>query len=100
MFQNSFEPSKLPNFRWYNADTNADVLLVTEASRASAEQRAGRAGRTRPGQCYRLCTEEDFSKLPLQTPPEMQRTDLAPAVMQLLALGIDNIVRCDVETTT
>ena len=80
-------------YRWYNADTNADVLLVTEASRASAEQRAGRAGRTRPGQCYRLCTEEDFAKLPLQTPPEMQRTDLAPAVMQLLALGIDNIVR-------
>lgn len=79
--------------KWYNADTNVDALIVTEISQASAEQRAGRAGRTRPGQCYRLCREEDFQKLPLNTPPEMQRTDLSTAVLQLKALGIDNVVR-------
>ena len=38
---------------WYNSDTNVDALVVTEVSQSSAEQRAGRAGRTRPGQCYR-----------------------------------------------
>ncbi len=79
--------------KWYNADTNADSLIITEVSRASAEQRAGRAGRTRPGQCYRLCTEEEFAELPANTPPEMQRTDLSHAVLQLLALGINNLVR-------
>lgn len=80
--------------KWYNPDTNADVLIIREISKASAEQRAGRAGRTRPGQCYRLCTEQDFrTKLSENTPPEMQRTDLASAVLQLKALGIDNIVR-------
>ena len=60
---------------------------------ASGQQRAGRAGRTRPGKCYRLCTEEDYLNLPLNTPPEMQRTDLSLAVLQLKALGIDNVVR-------
>ncbi len=79
--------------RWYNADSNADTLVVTEVSRASAQQRAGRAGRTRPGQCYRLCTEEQFLRLPANTPPEMQRTDLSQSVLQLLALGVDNLVR-------
>ena len=42
---------------------------------------------------FRLCTEEDFQNLPLNTPPEMQRIDLSLAVLQLKALGIDNIVR-------
>jgi len=79
--------------KWYNADTNADTLLITEISRASGQQRAGRAGRTRPGQCYRLCKEQDYARLPLNTPPEMQRTDLSLSVLQLLALGIDNLVR-------
>ncbi len=78
----------------YNPDTNVDSLLVTEISQASATQRAGRAGRTRPGHCFRLCTEEDFSsKLSRNTPPEMQRSDLAPPVLQLLALGVQNLVR-------
>ena len=44
--------------------------------------------------CFsRLCTEEDFQKLPLNTPPEMQRSDLAASVLQLKALGIDNVVK-------
>jgi HrpA-like RNA helicase len=43
------------------------------------------AGRTRPGYCYRLCREADFLALPRNTPPELQRTDLSLAVLQLKA---------------
>jgi len=78
---------------WFNAETFTDSLIISEVSQASGEQRAGRAGRTAPGKCYRLCREEDFLKLPLNTPPEIQRTDLSLAILQLKALGIDNIVR-------
>ena len=79
--------------KWYNPDSNVDALIITEVSQASGQQRTGRAGRTRPGKCYRLCQEEEYVKLPVNTPPEMQRTDLSMAVLQLKALGIDNIVR-------
>jgi len=83
---------------WFNSETFTDSLIISEVSQASAEQRAGRAGRTAPGKCYRLCREEDFLKLPLNTPPELQRTSLAQAVLQLKALGIDNIVRFEFPT--
>ena len=43
--------------------------------------------------CVRV-TEEDFEKLPASTVPEMQRTNLAPVILQLKALGIDNVLRC------
>ena len=79
----------------FNNETFNNSLIITEVSQASAEQRAGRAGRTRPGKCYRLCREKDFLKLPLNTTPELQRTDLCFPVLQLKALGIDNIVRFD-----
>ncbi len=87
--------SSFVKMKWYNPDSNVDALIISEVSQASGQQRAGRAGRTRPGKCYRLCTEEDYLNLPLNTPPEMQRTDLSMAVLQLKALGIDNIVRFD-----
>jgi len=80
---------------WFNPDTYCDSLTVTTVSQAGGEQRAGRAGRTRPGRCLRMCREKDFLELPLNTPPELQRTDLCGAVLQLKALGIDNIVRFD-----
>merc|ERR1712098_811860 len=76
-------------------ETFNNRVIITEVSQASAEQRAGRAGRTRPGKCYRLCREEDFRKLPLNTPPELQRADLCSAVLMLKTLGVDNIVRFD-----
>ena len=79
--------------KWFNPETNVDSLVITQVSKASAQQRTGRAGRTRPGQCFRLCTEDDFNKLPLNTLPEMQRTDLSVSVLMLKALGIDNLVR-------
>ncbi|ETE64689.1 putative ATP-dependent RNA helicase DHX35, partial [Ophiophagus hannah] len=79
--------------RAYNPKTAIECLVVVPISKASANQRAGRAGRNRSGKCYRLYTEEDFEKLPQSTIPEMQRSNLAPVILQLKALGIDNVLR-------
>jgi ATP-dependent RNA helicase DDX35 len=81
--------------RAYNPSTNIETLTPTPISKASATQRAGRAGRTRPGKCYRLYTQPSFQSLPSTTAPGIQRSNLAPLVLQLKALGIDNIVRFD-----
>ena len=81
--------------RAYNPQTGTETLTATPISKASATQRAGRAGRTRPGKCLRLYTEQGYETLPETNPPEMQRSNLAPVVLQLKALGIDNIVRFD-----
>ncbi|XP_061297454.1 probable ATP-dependent RNA helicase DHX35 isoform X3 [Pezoporus flaviventris] len=71
--------------RAYNPKTAIECLVVVPVSKASANQRAGRAGRNR--------SEEDFEKLPKSTVPEMQRSNLAPVILQLKALGIDNVLR-------
>lgn len=64
-----------------------DRLGVVAISRASAEQRSGRAGRTSPGVCVRLWSQSLHLGRPEQTAPEVKRVDLASAVLQLLALG-------------
>ncbi|XP_077024755.1 putative ATP-dependent RNA helicase DHX35 isoform X3 [Tamandua tetradactyla] len=79
--------------RAYNPRTAIECLVVVPVSQASANQRAGRGGRNRSGKCYRLYTEEAFDKLPQSTVPEMQRSNLAPVILQLKALGIDNVLR-------
>ncbi|OLN95391.1 putative ATP-dependent RNA helicase DHX35, partial [Colletotrichum chlorophyti] len=79
--------------RAYNPRTGIESLTTTAISKASASQRAGRAGRTRPGKCFRLYTEETYLSLPEVTVPEIQRSNLAPFVLQLKALGIDNVLR-------
>nr|XP_010589984.1 probable ATP-dependent RNA helicase DHX35 [Loxodonta africana] len=79
--------------RAYNPRTAIECLVVVPVSQASANQRAGRGGRNRSGKCYRLYTEEAFDKLPQATVPEMQRSNLAPVILQLKALGIDNVLR-------
>ena len=81
--------------RAYNPVTGIESLTPTAISKASAAQRAGRAGRTQPGKCYRLYTEEAYRSLPDSSPPEIQRSNLAPVILQLKALGIDNVVRFD-----
>jgi pre-mRNA-splicing factor ATP-dependent RNA helicase DHX15/PRP43 len=73
-----------------------ESLLVTPISKASAMQRAGRAGRTRPGKCFRLYTEKDFVKeLEEQTYPEILRSNLANTVLELIKLGIKDLVHFD-----
>src|SRR3569833_634537 len=81
--------------RAYNPKTGIETLTATLVSKAAAAQRAGRAGRTKPGKCFRLYTEESYLALPAANIPEIQRSNLAPSVLQLKALGIDNVLRCD-----
>lgn len=78
--------------RFHNPLTGLEFLLAAPISKASATQRAGRAGRVRPGFCFRLGTEEDYQQLPETTVPEMQRSSLAGVVLQLKALGVDNLM--------
>jgi len=73
----------------YNPRIRVESLLVSPISKASAQQRAGRAGRTRPGKCFRLYTERDFMKeLEEQTHPEILKSNLANTVLELVKLGI------------
>ncbi|RDD44132.1 putative ATP-dependent RNA helicase DHX35 [Trichoplax sp. H2] len=73
-----------------------ESLVIVPISKASAKQRAGRAGRVRSGKAYRLLTEKDYEKLlSSATVPEMQRVNLSAVVIQLKALGIDNVLRFD-----
>lgn len=81
--------------RTYDARLGIETLNVVPVSKASATQRAGRAGRTRPGKCFRLYTEDAFRHLEEATFPEIQRSNLAPVILQLLNLGITNIIRFD-----
>ncbi|KAI9701488.1 MAG: hypothetical protein M1836_001544 [Candelina mexicana] len=85
--------------RTFSPMTGIEALTATPISKASAAQRAGRAGRTKPGKCYRLYTESACRALPDTSVPEIQRSNLAPVILQLKALGIDNIVRFDFFTT-
>lgn len=84
--------------RVFNPVTGMDILRVTPTSRASSAQRAGRAGRTSSGKCLRLYPESAFAALPASTPPEICRSDVSLFILQLKALGIDNIVRFDFMT--
>ena len=80
----------------YNPRIRVESLLVSPISRASAHQRAGRAGRTRPGKCFRLYTDASFKKdLQEQTYPEILRSNLGSVVLQLKKLGIDDLVHFD-----
>jgi len=80
----------------YNPRIRVESLLVSPISRASAKQRAGRAGRTRPGKCFRLYTEVSFAtELQEQTYPEILRSKMSNVVLTLKKLGIDDLVHFD-----
>lgn len=66
-------------------------LNVARISQAAATQRAGRAGRTRPGRCLRLYTAQDFAARPPHETPEIQRLDLAETALELHAGGVKNL---------
>uniref|UniRef100_A0A8H7Y2F8 RNA helicase n=1 Tax=Psilocybe cubensis TaxID=181762 RepID=A0A8H7Y2F8_PSICU len=81
--------------RVYNPTSGLASLATVPVSAASATQRAGRAGRTSPGICYRLYPMSSFKNLPLTTPPEITRTDMTTPILQLKSLGIDDLVKFD-----
>lgn len=80
----------------YNPKIGMDSLLISPESQANADQRAGRAGRTGPGYCYRLFTERQYaSELLANQIPEIQRTNLGNVVLLLKSLGIENLLQFD-----
>ena len=80
----------------YNPRMGMDALQVFPVSRAAADQRAGRAGRTGPGTCYRLYTESAYLNEMLPSPvPEIQRTNLGNVVLLLKSLKVDNLLDFD-----
>jgi pre-mRNA-splicing factor ATP-dependent RNA helicase DHX16 len=80
----------------YNPRTGMESLVVTPCSRASAGQRAGRAGRVGPGKCFRLYTKwAYYNELEENTTPEIQRTNLSGVVLMLMSLGITDLIAFD-----
>lgn len=79
----------------YDAERGIGTLFIEPISRASAEQRAGRAGRTAPGVCHRLWTESSQLNRPERNTPEIQRSDLAEVVLLLHSLGIRDAAHFD-----
>ena len=80
----------------YNPRSGMESLIVTPISRASAEQRAGRAGRVAPGKCFRLYTSWSFeNEMDDFMVPEIQRTNLGNVVLLLKSLGINDLIHFD-----
>ncbi|CAM3455673.1 ATP-dependent helicase HrpB [Parendozoicomonas haliclonae] len=83
---------RVPQFDPRSGMSRLDTVRV---SRASAEQRAGRAGRLAPGHCYRLWTESEQQQLVAHTAPEISAADLAPLALELLAWGVSDTAELD-----
>ncbi|KAL0346701.1 UNVERIFIED_CONTAM: putative pre-splicing factor ATP-dependent RNA helicase DEAH5 [Sesamum calycinum] len=80
----------------YNPKQGLDSLVITPISQASAKQRAGRAGRTGPGKCYRLYTESAFhNEMSPTSIPEIQRINLGMTTLNLKAMGINDLLSFD-----
>ncbi|XP_019250868.1 PREDICTED: probable pre-mRNA-splicing factor ATP-dependent RNA helicase DEAH5 [Nicotiana attenuata] len=80
----------------YNPKQGLDSLVITPISQASAKQRAGLAGRTGPGKCYRLFTESAFhSEMSPTAIPEIQRINLGNTVLMMKAMGINDLLSFD-----
>lgn len=77
----------------FSSKTGMETLAITRISKASADQRAGRAGRNRPGVCFRLYTREEFkSEFEENTQPEIQRLNLANVVLLLKTMRIKDVI--------
>lgn len=85
----------LVKVRSYSSESGIDSLITVETSKSQAHQRSGRAGREGPGKCFRLYQESLFDKLPDSTVPEIKRLDLSNVILQLKALGVDDIFGFD-----
>lgn len=96
----------LPNIRYvvdgglarvarYDPERGVNALHIEPISQASADQRAGRAGRVAPGTCYRLWSQEQHAARALKNTPEMQRTELSSAVLLMRAFGVRDVAGFD-----
>ncbi len=83
--------SGLARMSRYDPNRGINTLLVEKISRASADQRAGRAGRTAPGVCLRLWSQEEHGFRPANELPEIKRLDLAEVVLVLKATGLADL---------
>ena len=83
--------SGLARIARYDARRGINTLLVEKISRASADQRAGRAGRTAPGRCARLWMQKDHEQRAESELPEVKRLDLAEVVLSLKAAGVEDL---------
>ncbi|KAJ6677237.1 hypothetical protein OIU85_010413 [Salix viminalis] len=80
----------------YNPKQGLDSLVITPISQASAKQRAGRAGRTGPGKCYRLYTESAYrNEMSPTSVPEIQRINLGFTTLTMKAMGINDLLSFD-----
>ncbi|HEB29471.1 MAG TPA: ATP-dependent RNA helicase [Spirochaetes bacterium] len=80
---------------YYNTRNFTSSLIEVPISRASCNQRKGRAGRTGPGSCYRLYTEDDYESRPLFTTEEIYRRDLSEVILRMAELGIKDFEQFD-----
>ena len=87
--------SGLAKLNYYNPRTFTSSLLETPVSKASCNQRRGRAGRTCPGTCYRLYPKADFESRQTYTLEEIYRTDLSEVVLRMAELGIVDFEKFD-----
>jgi ATP-dependent RNA helicase DHX8/PRP22 len=78
---------------WYDSKVGMDTLKIVPISKAAANQRKGRAGRTAPGKCVRLYTQAAYTReMADASIPEIQRSNIAMVALQLKAMGIDNLI--------
>lgn len=75
----------------YDPNRGINTLLIERISRANSEQRAGRAGRTAPGQCIRLWSKSEQEERPHQELPEVKRVDLSEVILTLKAAGVQDL---------
>ena len=85
----------LAKLNFYNPRTFTSSLNEVPVSKASCNQRRGRAGRTQPGTCYRLYSKKNFEQRPLYTTEEIYRTDLSEVVLRMSELGITDFETFD-----
>ena len=85
----------LCKLNYYNPRNYTSSLIESSVSKASCNQRKGRAGRTQPGTCYRLFNRKDFEKRPEYTLEEIYRTDLSEVVLRMAELGITDFFNFD-----
>ncbi|MDZ4221525.1 MAG: helicase-related protein, partial [Patescibacteria group bacterium] len=99
----------IPGIRWvvdsglarvpsFEPDSDVESLAVADISQASAQQRAGRAGRTKSGTCIRLYSKQSFERREWFTPPDILRLDLVDVVLKAKSCGVHNLAALDMPT--